>query len=479
MSVAEKAERSQYRPIVLCVASAVFMVRLDSYIVNISLPTIARYFRVGTGEVSWVVLTYLLVMTSCMLLFGKLGDRLGLKRIFLLGYLVFTTASLFCGLSPTIHLLDAARGIQGIGGAMMVVSAFAVISRLLPEHLTGWAFGICSFANSLGIMVGSPLGGLITGLFSWQWIFLINVPVGLLAVLFARKVLPEAGPVERAGEGRPFDVSGSVLSFVFFSTLVYGVSMGREEGWDSPLILGSLAIAIVSAFAFYVRERESADPVLDFGLLGRRDFGFAVLTTFLAVMLLAGGNFLIPFYLELSKGLTPEVVGAVVMIYSVVYMPVGLYSGRLSDRVDPARICLAATLFSAATCLLFAFTLAGPGLWPVIGFLVLLAVSYGFFFASNNHLVMSLAPRDNQGVASGIYSTVMNVGMVLGICLFETVFSGTLPEGVSVRHLTPEAARLVSGPLLDSFRAAFLAGGLVCTLAFLSSLVTLRSKRHR
>jgi EmrB/QacA subfamily drug resistance transporter len=479
MSEQEKAERNRYRPIVLCIASAVFMVRLDSYIVNISLPTLSRYFRVGTGEVSWVVLSYLLVMTSSMLLFGKLGDRFGLKRIFLTGYLVFTVASLLCGLSPSIYLLDVARGIQGIGGAMMVVSAFAAISRLLPEAQTGWAFGICSFANSLGIMVGTPLGGIIAGFFSWKWIFFINVPVGLLAVLLSWKVLPPAGPRIRPGKRRPFDVSGSVWSFVFFTTLVYGFSMGREEGWGSPLILGAFAVAFASSAAFWVRERKSADPVLDLGLLGRRDFGFAVLTTFLAVMLLAGGNFLMPFYLELAKGLAPEAVGAVIMIYSIVYMPIGPYSGRLSDRIDPALICVAATLLSMATCLLFAFTLSRPGLLPAILFLVLLAVSYGLFFASNNHLVMSLAPRDSQGVASGIYSTLMNVGMVLGICLFETVFSNSLPEGVSIRQLAPEAARLVAGPLLASFRAAFLAGGLVCALAFLSSLATLRVKRRR
>ncbi len=473
----DKAERKRYLPIILCISFAVFMVRLDGYIVNISLPTIARYFRVGTGEVSWIVLAYLLVMTGCMLILGKLGDRFGLKRIFLLGYLVFSVSSLFCGLAPTIHALDLSRAVQGIGGAMMIVSAFAIVSRLLPEHLTGWAFGVCSFANSLGIMVGSPLGGFITGFFSWQWIFLINVPIGLLALFLAWKILPAIEPDRGAGAKAPFDVSGSVLSFLFFTTLVYGFSMGQEEGWDSPLIVGSFALSAVSLGAFWVREKRAADPVLRFSLLARRDFGSAVVTTFLAMMLLAGGNFLMPFYLELAKGLAPEAVGAVIMIYSIVYMPIGPYSGRLSDRIDPARICVGATLLCLATCLFFAFTLSRPGLLPPILFLVLLAVSYGFFFASNNHLVMSLAPRESQGVASGLYTTVMNMGMLLGICLFETVFSGTLPEGVSIRHLTREQAILVSGPLLDAFRNAFLAGGAVCALAFLSSLLTLRARR--
>lgn len=469
---ATSVDRKPYRWIVFSVAFAVFMVRLDGYVVTISLPTISRYFQVGTGEISWVVLSYLLVMTASMLIFGKLGDRVGLKKIFISGYVCFTAGSLLCGLSPNVYMLDAARGIQGIGGAMMMTGAFAVISHFLPEAITGWAFGLCSLANSLGIMVGAPLGGIITGFFSWHWIFLINIPVGIAAVLIAKKALPDDKPAGTAGEKPHFDMIGSTFSFVALSTLVYGLSMGNEMGWHSPVILTSLAIAAVTSGAFVYREMTCADPILDFKLFRNRDFAFAILTTLTAVMLLAGGNFLLPFYLELVKGLETQKVGFVILIYSLVYMPIAPFSGRLSDRINPRVICAAAMFTGLIACLFFAFSLSLPGLAPVVIYLVLLAVAYSLFFPSNNHFVMSMAPRESHGSASGVYTTAINVSMVLGICLFESVFSNSLPEGISLKHTSPDQFAFIADLLMNAFQVAFIVGSAVCLLAFVFSLFT-------
>ncbi len=461
--------------IVFSVALAVFMVRLDSYIVNVSLPAISRYFQVDTSDVSWVIISYLLIMTSSMLISGKLGDRVGLKKTFIGGYLFFTAGSLFCGLSPNIVCLDISRGIQGLGGAMMVTSAFAIISHYLPAEETGWAFGICSFANSLGIMVGAPLGGLITGFISWQWVFLINIPVGIFAVFVARRALPPENSPGLSRGGSPFDLAGSALSAIGLSALVFTLSMGGEMGWTSEPILLCATLAGITLFAFVIRETTLADPILDFAIFKNRDFALANLTTLLALMLLAGGNFLLPFYLELVKGLRPEYVGAVILIYAVVYMPIGLYSGKLSDRINPVSICRGATGLSVIACLSFAFSLSLPGILPAVFYLVILAVAYGFFFASNNHLVMSLAPPDHQGSASGIYSTVMNIGMVLGVCLFEGVFSHFYPTGVSMNLITPERATTLQDSFITAFRYAFIAGGIFCFLSFICSLLTGRT----
>ena len=474
-------DRRPYRWIVFSVAFAVFMVRLDSYIVNISLPSITRYFHIGTGEASWIVLSYMLVMTGSMLIFGKLGDRIGLKKIFMIGYAVFTVGSLFCGISNSIYVLDLARGVQGIGGAMMVTGAFAIISHYLPEAITGWAFGLCSLANSLGIMVGAPLGGIISGLFSWQWIFLINIPMGIAAVAIAGKALPDEkpNPVYRNGEKMPFDVAGSMLSFIGFSALVYGLSMGHEAGWTSIYIIAALVIAVVALGAFVYREMRHCDPILNLKLFRNSDFAFANLTTLTALMLLAGGNFLLPFYLEFVKGLNTEMVGLVVLIYSIVYLPIAPFAGELSDRINPRLICSAAMLIGLIACAAFAFCLPLAGLIPVVVFLILLAMTYSLFFPSNNHLVMSLAPPDSLGSASGIYTTAMNVSMVMGICLFQGVFAYALPDGVSLKNLSPALAVPLRGVLTDAFQVAFAAGSLFCLLAFVFSLLTgRRAKRE-
>lgn len=465
-------ERKSYRPIVFSVAFAVFMVRLDGYIVTISLPSIARHFHVGMNEASWIVLSYMLVMTGSMLIFGKLGDRLGLKKIFTAGYVFFTLGSLLCGLSTSIYTLDLARGVQGIGGAMMMTGAFAVVSHYLPESITGWAFGLCSLANSLGIMVGAPLGGLITGYLSWHWIFLINIPIGIAAVIIAGKVIPDAPPVPRAATGRKFDVAGSVLSFIGLSALVYWLSMGNDVGWTSPHIIAAGGTAVAALGGFTLRELRHRDPILNFKLFKNRDFAFANLTTLAALMLLAGGNFLLPFYLEFVKGLEPETVGLVILVYSLVYMPIAPFSGKLSDRINPRLICSAAMLLGLIACLMFVLLLPKAGLMPAVVYLVLLAVSYSLFFPSNNHLVMSLAPLESRGSASGIYTTAMNVSQVVGICLFEGIFSHALPEGASLKNLSPSVAASMSGALTDAFQAAFAAGAAVCLLAFLFSLMT-------
>lgn len=169
---------SRQRWIVISVAFSSFIVVLDAYIVNVSLPAIARYFNVGTSDVVHVIVAYLLIITSTLLLFGKLGDRFGFKKFFMLGFCFFTAGSLLCGISPTLGILIASRCLQGIGGAILYAIGTALIPKHLPEHRRGWAFGTVATAAGLGMAIGAPVGGFITQLLNWHWIFLINVPVG-------------------------------------------------------------------------------------------------------------------------------------------------------------------------------------------------------------------------------------------------------------------------------------------------------------
>jgi len=467
-----RAERKKVRWVVFSVAFAVFMVRLDGYVVNISLPSLARYFQVGANEVSWVVLSYLLVMTGSTLICGKLVDRVGLKKIFVGGYGLFTLGSFLCGISPTVLFLDAARCLQGAGGAMMITGGMAGIPRYLPRHIVGWAFGVCSLANSLGIMVGAPLGGIITGFLSWRWIFLINIPVGITAFIISRRNLP-ADPGAATVPAKPtFDIAGSILSFTGLTALVFALSMGNGMGWTNMIIIAALSVAFFSLTAFFLQEKSTRDPILKLSLFRDRNFSLATLTTLLALMLLAGGNFLVPFYLEIVKGLRPEHVGAVVMIYSLVYMPIGPYAGKLSDRCDPRRLCTIAMLLAATACVVFAVSIPLPGLTPVVVYLILLAVAYALFFPANNNLVMTLAPSENQGAASAIYTNVMNVGMVLGVCLFEGMFSHSLPAGLSLRDLPAGADSENLTAVSAAFQSAFLVGAFFSIAAFVASFIS-------
>ncbi|HOK06835.1 MAG TPA: MFS transporter [Syntrophales bacterium] len=444
--------------IVNTVAFTVFLVRLEGYMVNLALPTIASRFGAAPSDVSWVILSYLLFMTSAMLVAGKLADRLGLRRLFLTGYAVFSAASLLGGCAPTLTVLEAARALQGIGAAMMITTSFALVVHHVPPQRRGWAFGLCALANSLGIMAGAPLGGFVTGAFSWRGIFFIKVAVGALVFAMARRSLPADEAPPPASRLLPFDWAGGAFSFLFLSTLVFGLDSAVTNGLASWGVILTLLVSLTALGAFIYSESRAADPILRLRVFQGTGFFLANATTILGVAILAGGNFLLPFYLERLKGLTPQYTGAVMMIYSIVYMPLGLISGSLTDRFGPRPIATAGLLIAFPAPLLFALTLDGGGVMPAVVYLVLLACAYGFFFAANNTLVLGLSPPGEQGIAAGVYSTVINVGMILGVCLFEGVF--TLAGGPA------EAAPVPSRP----FAAAFTAGAATGLGAFLLSL---------
>jgi len=456
------SDKSRQRWIIMSVAFATFMSILDANIVNISLPTIARYFSITTGQVVWVTISYLLIQTSTLLFFGKIADRMGVNKIFISGYLTFVVGSLMCGISTTGGALIFSRCIQALGGAMLYTTTFAIIPKFIPAQNRGWAFGLLSTAAALGITVGAPLGGFITGFFSWHWIFLINIPIGLTAVLVALKVLPkeEVKPKEK----EKFDFPGAILSFMGPLFLIYALNMGHKYGWGSPTILTCFAASALSFVALIIREKFARFPLLDLNLYKKLDFTLVNLSSFMAFAFLAGSNFLVPFYLQLERGLAVEYAGMVILVYSIVYMFVGPFAGRLSDKVRPRLLCSIAMFSATLASLTFAFIMGLPGLIPVILFLVWLAISNGFFISPNNSEVMSLVPADKQGIASGAFKTVSNLGMVIGVTLFEVIFAASIPKGITPATFTPDQ-------LLAGFKNTYVFGSFILLLAFLFSIM--------
>lgn len=435
------------------VCLAAFMATLDSYIVNISLPTIAASFGVGTGGGSAVILAYVLFLAGTLLVFGKLCDRHP-GAVFVGGYAVFTLGSLLCGISPTLWTLVGARAIQGIGGAMLTVSAYALVPRLAPPDRTGEAFGMLATAAALGLTLGPPVGGFLTGYLGWHWIFLVNVPVGLVAIVLSSRSMPPP----RVVGGSPFDLAGAVWSFLCMAATVVALNRGSGTGL-SPSAVTFTAFLVPVFFALFVlAERRATDPLVDTALLRVRGFVVATLATVTIYLLLAGHNFLIPFYLNLVCGLDPQTSGLVLMVYSLVYLGTTHLTGRAADRLGPGRLCLAGSCSAVLACGVFAATLSRPGLGPVVLFLAWLAVSYGLFVPPNSKIVMGLAPPEHRGAASGFFSLVSRVSLLLGVCMFELLFSMAMPASGSLATAHPPRDLLVEG-----FRHAYAAGG-VCAL---------------
>ena len=412
--------------ITLNVAFAGFMVSLDHYIVNICLPAIAKDLSVGTSEVSRVVLAYFVVMASTLLVFGKLGDRIGFRSMFRWGYLSFGLGSLLCGISPSLNILLFSRCVQGIGGAMLYSSLFAIIPRFLPPTVVGRAFGMLSTLATLGIIAGAPLGGFIAGYFHWQWVFLMNVPLVIVAILFGMRALAkEEGTA--SGAGGAFDAPGAILVFLGLLALIYGINSVHTFGWRSTTVLLSFAASAVF-FAFFIwRELHVENPMVDLTTFKNLDFSFTNLATLTAVMFMAGSNFLIPFYLVEAKELAVERAGVVFLVYSVTYMIVSPLAGRAADRVHPFYLRLTGVFLAAGAAVFFAQFNRSLGLWSVIVFLGWLGIAYGFFMSPNTKHTMSTVSPEQKGVVSGIFTTITMLGLVLGVSLFESIFSAVNP----------------------------------------------------
>ena len=249
--------------VLFILALSTFMASLDSTIVNISLPAIAASFGVSLSMVSWVAMSYLLVLSGLLLAFGKLGDMKGFRKIFIAGFAVFTVGSLLCGLSFSIGSLIGSRFIQGIGAAALEAIGPAMVAIYLPREIRGKALGILATVISVGIAAGPIIGGFLTQYASWHWIFFINVPIGICAVILGIRCIPVDRVPAKSG---PFDYPGAIIFFFALAALLWPVDEGLTLGWTSPAILGSFGISAVLWVLFILRETRSRDPLCDFAL---------------------------------------------------------------------------------------------------------------------------------------------------------------------------------------------------------------------
>ena len=465
----EVTDLKQQKHLIYSISFVSFMVSLDTYIVNISLPTIAESFGVSTGEISWVVLSYLLAVTGTLLIFGKLGDKFGLKKIFITGFGIFILGSLICGIAPNLAILIAARALQGIGGSMLLGMAPALFSRYLPKNKRGEGFGLYATFAALGITIGAPLGGFITGFFSWHWIFLINIPVGLVAIVICMKVIPSISTGELKNDNEKFDYLGSILSLFSSLFLLYALNMGQEKGWSSPLILGLIAASIILFTLFIFHIKKVKNPLLDPSLFKKPAFTAGNIASGFAVAFLAGHNFLIPFYLEYIQKLETQKAGLVILVYSIVYMAGGVIAGKLSDKIHPRVLCMWGMALGTVTAVIFALKLSSPGLLTVILFLGFLALSYAMFVPSSNNLVMSTADEGKHGTVSGVFRMGIYLFMAIGVCVFETIFAGGIQNGgIQNGGISGNYDKVPVDLLVKGFQFAYAAGGIACLLALVS-----------
>jgi MFS family permease len=367
-----RAEARAPWPVFVVVALGTFMSTLDSSIVNVALPTLQRAFRTSVSGIGWVSLAYLLTLTLLLLPFGRLGDAWGRRRIYLAGLALFVAGSLLCGLANSAAVLVASRVVQGVGASMVASNAAAIVTAVFPPAMRGRGLGSIGAVVGLGLTVGPPLGGFLLEAAGWRSIFLVNLPVGALALaLGARLLPPDPAAAERAGLGRA--------------------------------------------------------PLLDGALLRDRRFAGALGAQFLAFVALFTAVFLAPFYLENVTGLTPGEVGRVLVVVPLLLFLVAPLAGALSDRVGTRRLAATGLTLNALGLLLLAGLVARAGARPagvaeMVAGLFVVGLGQGVFQPPNSSAAMGAAPPSGLGLAGALVAAMRNLGMVVGIALAAFVY---------------------------------------------------------
>jgi EmrB/QacA subfamily drug resistance transporter len=461
------------------VSVGTFMTTLDASIVNIALPSIAAAFGTPvSGPVEWVVIGYLVVIAATLLSFSRLADIAGRERVWLGGLALFTLGSALSGLAPTLLLLVAARVLQGVGAALIFAPALALIVDAFPRSQRGQALGMNALIVSLGVTAGPTLGGLITESLGWRWIFFVNVPLGLIGLLVAGRVFTFA----RGARARRFDLGGAVAFGLGLASLSLGLSFGSEWGWTSPALVLTLVVAFIALAAAILVERRRRDPLVDLGQLVSRRLGLPLASFLFSILALFAVSFLLPFYLEELRGLTPLAAGLLLTPYSLGLAVAAPISGRLADR-GHARWLGPIGLGLAATGL---FLLARVGVTTsfsdIVLWLALSGIGQGLFLSPNTSAVMSAVPADQSGTASGLIATTRVVGQALSVAIAGAIFVGlggaaagaALVALVASGGPTSATGIALEGTFVAAMRAALLVSGLLAAAGAVTSLARSR-----
>jgi len=441
----------------------VIMGPIDASVVYIAFPRLSEVFGVGAGLVGWVSMSYLLVLSSFMLSFGRLGDIYGFKRIFLAGTALFTISSVLCGMSWSIGALITLRAVQAIGAGMTMALSPAIITATFPPHERGRALGMLGMVVALGLAIGPSLGGLLLDLWSWRALFLINLPIGVIAFISCLKIVPEIEKQQK----QKFDWPGAFLVLTGLASLLFFISRGQDYGW-SPLILSFGAFALIAGTLFILQEKKAAQPMLDLGLFSSYVFSagnIAALFHFMTQYIII---FITPFYLGQQLGYSASKMGATMTAFPLTVLIVAPISGILSDKIGNRFLSTAGAVFCALGALSLSY--AGPAIstLDIAWRLSLFGLGTGMFQSPNSNAIMGSVPKMRLGIAGGVLATARNVGMVLGIAAGSGVLA------------MRQAAYLAAGaslPRLYAMQDAYLTAAAFSLLSFTACLFAKTQKK--
>jgi EmrB/QacA subfamily drug resistance transporter len=435
---------------------AMLLSSLGTSIANVGLPTMAEAFNASFQNVQWIVLAYLLAVTILVVSVGRLGDIVGRRRLLLVGILVFTVASVLCGIAPTLWLLVAARAAQGLGAAVMMALTLAFIGETVPKEKTGSAMGLLGTMSAIGTALGPSLGGVLIAALGWRAIFLVNLPLGIVAFGLAYRYLPVDRQVAKA-ERASFDTLGTLLLALTLAAYALAMTIGRGSFGAHNMAL--LAAAAVGVGLFVHVQARAASPLIRLAIFRDPALSASLAMSVLVSTVLMATLVVGPFYLSRALGLDAVLVGIVLSIGPLAVALTGVPAGKIVDRFGAQRATFIGLIAIAAGSIFLSVLPAS--LTGYIAPLVVITIGYGLFQTSNNTTVMKDVHSDQRGVVSGLLNLSRNLGLITGASVMGAVFAfASTATDITTAH--PEA---VASGMRGTFAVSAILAGVALLIA--------------
>lgn len=414
-----------YMMVAICIGA--FISHFTAGVVNVSLPYLSNIFHTNLGTVQWITIGYLLVIASSLPIMGSLGDRFGHRLIHNLGYIIFTISSLLIALSTNIFTLLILRMIQALGAAMFQATNIALISLHIPKDKRGQALGIVSTAVALGAMMGPIVGGFIAQWFRWEWLFLIHVPIILIATFLALRFIPAPKQIRKI---RGFDSLGNLLFSSGIASTIFGISFSNIWGLSSIKTLIIFIMAFIIMTAFFIWEAHCPEPFLSLDLFRLPAISYGLLISCGSFILANIALVTMPFYLSFIAGFSPFTTGYLMMAYPLLLAVIGPIAGRLSDRYGSRNFML---IGLTSMGIGFIGSVVFPHPLSPVGVIIILAfigLGMGLIASPNNSFIMQHVPIDFVGSIGGMIALTRNLGMALGAALGLGFLNRSLNKGM-------------------------------------------------
>ncbi|MBS5949149.1 MAG: MFS transporter [Clostridium sp.] len=457
--------------ILLVILPMTFMTTLDSSIVNVALPTMAKELGTTMAGIEWVVTSYLITICALILLFGRFGDVIGKSRVFRFGIAVFTIGSLLCGLSNTLVMLIISRIIQAIGAAAAMATNQGIITETFPPSERGRALGLTGTAVALGTMVGPTLGGLIVSVAPWEFIFLINIPIGIIVYIAVIKTLS----FRKSEDKVPFDIKGTILFMLAIVLLFCSINFGQSIGFTNPIIVGALILSVLFLIIFIKVEDKIKAPMLDISIFKNKLFSLSIFCGFTSFISIGAINIILPFYLQDVLKLGPSVAGLMMTVSPIVLAVVAPVSGYLSDKIGSEKIsALGLSIMTLGIFSLMLFKESTP--LVIVGILIgSVSLGSGIFQSPNNSLIMSTVDKSKLGVAGSINGLIRNLGMTTGIALSTSLLYSLMSSKIGYKVSGYIEGR--ADIFIYAMRFVFVGIGSVCLIGAILTILRLIRKK--